>query len=87
MEMIRKERVMKIIKSGCKLNSVINVLVKDMVEKVNKETVIEVDEEMLRCKVCGRRCMSTRNDAEDVWLVDEDGKLICGMCSLQRRQI
>lgn len=87
MELINKDKTMKIIRAGSKLNNIINILTNEIVEKVDKQTVIEVDEEMLRCKVCGRRCMSTRNDAEDVWLVDEDGKLICGMCSLQRRQL
>lgn len=87
MQFVSKDKVMKIIKAGGKLNNIINILTNEIVEKVDKQTVIEVDEEMLRCKVCGRRCMSTRNDAEGVWLVDEDGKLICDMCSLQRRQI
>lgn len=43
MEYISKDKVMKIIKSGCKLNSVINVLVKDMVEKVNNLPTIEIE--------------------------------------------
>lgn len=44
------------------------------------------DKAVKRCKVCGREYLPTRNDAEDVWLVDMDGNLICGRCDLERRQ-
>lgn len=44
------------------------------------------DESVKRCKICGREHLLTRNDAEDVWLVDIDGELICGKCELKMRR-
>ena len=44
MEYVKKDDVIRVIKSGCKLNSIINILVKDIVEKVNALPVIDVEE-------------------------------------------
>lgn len=44
-EYIRKDEVIKVIKSGCKVNSVINVLVKDILDKVNEMPTITMSEE------------------------------------------
>lgn len=44
MELVSKDEVMKIIKAGCKLNSIINILVKDMVEKVEALPTVIIEE-------------------------------------------
>ena len=44
MELISKEAVIKIIKSGSKLNNIINILVKDIIERVNELPTVIVDE-------------------------------------------
>ena len=44
MEYVKKDDVIRVIKSGCKLNSIINILTKDIVEKVNAlPTVKDID--------------------------------------------
>lgn len=42
MEYVKKEDVIRVIKTGCKLNSIINILTKDIVEKVNALPTVDV---------------------------------------------
>lgn len=45
MELISKDAVLKIIKSGSKLNDTVRILTRDIVQKVNDLPVLEIDEE------------------------------------------
>lgn len=45
MELISKDDVIKIIKSGSKLNNIINILLKDIIDKINDLPTVIIDEE------------------------------------------
>lgn len=43
MEYVKKDDVIRVIKSGCKLNSILNILVKDILEKVDALPTVDAD--------------------------------------------
>ena len=70
MEYVKKDDVIRAVKSGCKLNSIINILVKDIVEKVNDLPVIDA-EDISQDKT---KDGYTRQECADLWLVGAEIK-------------